>query len=347
MARNDGRAEIQHYVPRLLLRGFLREPRDKEQVFVYDKHEGRSFPTNISNIAAEREFYEFDADAGQGRVEGLLSKLESNTKSAFERLIAAESLAALSGEQLAWLSIFLSTQQLRTKHFREVIKSLNEGVADHIRSQGFDPRETEGFDLIETENDLKEASLFQLALSMKPHSELMSSKTSFLAKTTPDKPFWISDHPVVMHNDREFGPYGNIGLAMPGIQIYLPLTSTLLLGLWCTSLADSLYENVENAKHEVKDLSVLRVLGRNPNTPEIEKQIQNRQTIIDEGEPLIQALTESSAVQATADNVTFYNHLQVQWSHRHLMSPIDDFTLAKRMISDNPRFREGLKPTFG
>ncbi len=99
MARDDGRTDVQHYVPRLLLRGFLREPRAKEQVFVYDKHEDRSFPTNIANIAAEREFYDLVDDNNQGLVEGILSELESNTKSAFEKLIEAESLAALDKQQ--------------------------------------------------------------------------------------------------------------------------------------------------------------------------------------------------------------------------------------------------------
>ncbi len=346
MARVDGRAEIQHYVPRLLLRGFLRDPQEKEQICVFDKHKDRSFHTNIKNIAAEREFYNFDVDGMHGDVEGILSKLESNTKSAFEKLIEAESLATLDDVQKSWLSVFLATQQLRTRHFREVIKALNEGMAEHIRSQGFDPRETKGFELIETEDDLKRASLAQLALSIGPHSTLMAKKACFLATTSPDRPFWISDHPVVMHNYREFGPYGNIGLAVPGIQIYLPLTATLLLALWCTTNADTLYENVEHAKRERKELSVMRILGRNVDRDEIERQLDKWKAIVDYGEPLIEALTNGSAIQATAENVTFYNHLQVSWSHRYLISPNNDFALARKMIYDNPKYRGGLMPTF-
>ncbi len=344
MARDDGRAEVQHYVPQLLLRGFLREPQAKKQVFVYDKHEDRSFPTNITNIAAERGFYDFDVDDIQVDIEGILSELVSNTKSAFEKLIEAESLAALDDEQKSWLSVFLATQQLRTRPFREVIKAFNEGMAQHIRNLGFDPLETEGFELIETEDDLKRASLAQFAHSMGSHLTLMSTKAWFLAITSADRPFWISDHPVVMHNDREFGPYGNIGLAVPGIQIYLPLTSTLLLALWCTTNADMLYENVERAKRERKELSVMRVLGRDVDRDEIERQLDKWQAIVEDGEPYLEALTKGSAVEATAENVTFYNHLQVRWAHRYLISSIDDFALAKKMISDNSKYRRGLMP---
>ncbi len=233
---------------------------------------------------------------------------------------------------------------MRTRHIREVIKALNEGVAQHIEKLGFDPQETEGFEPIETEDDLKRASLVQLAHSMGPHSTIMSTKACFLAITSADRPFWISDHPVVLHNDREFGPYGNIGLAVPGIQIYLPLTSTLLLALWCTTNADTLYENVERAKRERKELSVMRVLGRDVDRDEIERQLDKWQAIVEDGEPYLQALTKGSAVEATAENVTFYNHLQVRWAHRYLISPIDDFALAKKMISDNSVYRKGLLP---
>jgi len=41
--------------------------------------------------------------------------------------------------------------------------------------------------------------------------------------------FYLGDNPVLaLNNTRDFGPYGNIGLAVPGIEIYLPLTSDLL-----------------------------------------------------------------------------------------------------------------------
>ena len=189
MARDDDRAEVQHYVPRLLLRGFLREPKAKKQVFVYDKHEDRSFLTNIRNIAAERKFYDFDVDDNQIDVEDILSQLESNTKSAFTRLIGTKSLAALDDEQKSWLSVFIATQQLRTRHFREVIKALHEGMAQHIKKQGFDPQETEGFEPLDTEDDLKRASLALLAHSMGPHSTLMATKACFLTTTSSERPF--------------------------------------------------------------------------------------------------------------------------------------------------------------
>ena len=344
MAQDNGRAEVQHYVPRFLLRGFLRKPQERNQVFVYDKHKDRSFRSNVGNIAAEKGFYSFETQDGQLNMEQIFSELEGKTKPAFDKLIETKSLAALDDEQKSWLSMFLAVQLLRTRHMLEVIRTLNKGLAEHIRKRGYDPQKTEGFELLATEDDFKQALLTEMVTAMGQGATLMAAKASFLTTTSVDRPFWISDHPVVMHNEREFGPYGNIGLAVPGIQIYLPLTSTLLLALWCTTNADKLLENVELAKRNKKELSVMRVLGRDVDTDEAERQIEYYQTIIDEGEPLIEAMTKGSAIEATAKNVTFFNHLQVTWSHRFLMSRLDDFALAKRMISDNSKYRRGLVP---
>jgi hypothetical protein len=254
------------------------------------------------------------------------------------------SLGALDDEQKSWLSMFLATQLFRTRHMMEVIRTVNEGAAEHIRKLGYDPQETEGFKLLETKDDYKRVLLAQIGTAMDQGATLVAAKASFLTTTSVDRPFWISDHPVVMHNHREFGPYGNIGLAVPGIQIYLPLTSTLLLALWCTTNTDKLLENVKLAKRNKRELSVMRVLGRDVDIDEVDRQIEYYQTIIDGGEPLIEAMTKGSAIQATAENVTFYNHLQVMWSHRFLIGPLNDFALAKRMISDNSKYKRGLVP---
>jgi hypothetical protein len=46
------------------------------------------------------------------------------------------------------------------------------------------------------------------------------------------KVFWASDNPVVLHNSF---PYGERGLSAPGIEIYLTISSNLIVGLLCPS----------------------------------------------------------------------------------------------------------------
>ena len=46
---------VDHYVPQFLLKNFSVDP-NKPQVWAYDKSTGRSFRTNVRNIAAEKGF---------------------------------------------------------------------------------------------------------------------------------------------------------------------------------------------------------------------------------------------------------------------------------------------------
>jgi hypothetical protein len=52
--RTDNKPEVQHYVPKFILRNFAD---DKEQLHVFDKSTGRKFRPNLKNIAGERNFY--------------------------------------------------------------------------------------------------------------------------------------------------------------------------------------------------------------------------------------------------------------------------------------------------
>lgn len=347
MAQAGGKSEDQHYVPRILLRGFLAAPKEKEQIWVFDKHENRSFRTQIRNIASERNFYELDSGSSSGKIESIFSDLESKTVGVIEQIVADQSLAGLSAEQKGWLAVFITTQSLRTKHFREILKTLSDGYRDHIASLGFDPKQVEGFFPIETEDDLKIASIAQFKDQVKSHAELLKQKVVFLSKTSIDRPFWISDHPVVMHNSQDFGPYGNIGLAVPGIEIYLPLTSTLLLGLWCPELANVIHTNLKQAQAIRNAFTEQILTGICPDPEALKVAYTECEDIIRRTEPLANALETGGVIEATDENVMFYNSQQVTWAHRFVMSPLQKFELVERMIADNPKYRVGLKPTFG
>jgi hypothetical protein len=45
--------------------------------------------------------------------------------------------------------------------------------------------------------------------------------------------------------------------------------------------------------------------------------------------------------------VMFINHLQVTFSNRWLFSKTNNFELVKKMISDNPEYKQGLMMKFG
>lgn len=348
MARNDGKPENQHYVPKMLLRNFAFETKGKEeQVYVFDKHEVRVFPTAVSNIATERGFYDADYGGGSVSLERSLSILEEKTNAAFGKLIEHESLAVLSVEELAWVSIFVASQHIRVRHFREMTKTMNQALEDHIRSMGHEPSEIEGFPVLTDEEELKRFAIQFLVGSMKEFSALMADKAWVLMKTVPERPFWVSDNPVTMHNSEEFGPYGNIGLAVKGIQIHLPLTSTLTLALWCPSIVEDVVSTYEKGQRQRQNYLAQKTLGVNVDVQAIDRAIRLHDEFLEDKKSLILGLENGTPTACSPDNVTFLNSLQVKWSCRFVMAPNRDFELAERMLNEHPEYRNGIQPKVG
>lgn len=341
MARNDGVPENQHYVPKMLLRGFVSDPKEKEQVFVYDKHELHSFHTNIINIVSERNFYELGPDDDPGSIESLLSEMETKAEIAIATIVESEDLSKLVDGQSTWLLMFVAAQFLRTRHMREVFRTIADGALERAKSMGFDHEEGMA---LSHEDEIKRGTILGLLGNLEAYTNLLSDKVCFLMTTSTDRPFTISDHPVVMHNERDLSPYGNIGVGVPGIQIYLPLTSTILIALWCPTLADELLEATVVAGNSIEELEAARDTHKDIDKNEVDNLISKWQANLKKTDPLVDVMRTGSAVQASPENVAFLNHLQVKWSHRFVMSSKDDFSLANEMISDNVKFRGGFLP---
>lgn len=88
MARRDGKREITHYVPQMLLRFHAIDPcarRGSERIWCFDKKTGTVFCPNIRNIAAESRFYGVDLDDRYLNLEEPLSKLETKVSPILSR----------------------------------------------------------------------------------------------------------------------------------------------------------------------------------------------------------------------------------------------------------------------
>jgi hypothetical protein len=342
LARADERLENQHYVPKMLLRNFG-FGKKREQIHVFDKTNGRIFQCNINKVAAEKGCYDALIDGKVSvSLEPHLSRLESGTNGAFKKVIETRSIAGLSGNDRSWIGVFVAAQFLRTKNFRETIKALSDFFAEQVKNTS-GGMENISIDLVMSEDEIRGFSIEFFAKSIRQFSDLMHQKVWALMETEKSDPFWIGDHPVAMHNDQDFGPYGNIGFAVSGIQIYLPLSPTLTLVLWCPTLVRQIEEDLERAKHDRQNLSVLRALGAAPDFEGISKEIDEWDRILAYREEQIACIAAGQPFFCSPDNVMFLNSLQVHWSERFVMSKGSDFSLAYRMIGDNEKFRQGIR----
>ena len=210
---------------------------------------------------------------------------------------------------------------------------------------GHDPAEVDGWKSIGDENELKLQATVLLSQSIQEHAANLRDKDAILLKTDLDHPFWISDNPVTMHNDNDFGPYGNIGLRVPGIQVYLPISPNITLGVWCPTLATKLFEVVEQCEKQRKQLLVEKTLGRNVEQIGLSSQLAQLDAYLETHAPTSTALREGTPVQCEEDTVTFLNSLQVRSSNRFLISRTDSFDLAEQMINDSAEYRSGFRIT--
>ena len=223
----------QHYVPQLLLKHFVSG--DSKDVFVFDKHTGRSFRTSIKGVAFGSGFYDYEVDGESYSVDPLLTRMENVASRIIGRIVAARNLHLLSASDRKIVALFAAVQMLRTEAQRKEMKDLSDTFHYALGSAGMDPAKVQGFDFLDAAQTrvFSITSLPSLAANLMPY---FLNKSWILHSTTEEYPFYISDNPVSRFNRNEHRFLSMLGLRARGIQIYLPLSSTLCLGFLCPSI---------------------------------------------------------------------------------------------------------------
>jgi hypothetical protein len=327
MARKDGRRENQHYVPKMILRNFAVEPakRESERVWVFDKSNSSCFCTNIRNIAAESEFYDTASDRDQHSMEEILSSLEKHAARALTRVVDERSLARLSVEDRRCLAVFCAVQFVRTLRLRELSAMMDGAIQKKIIESGGDVHKVKGYHPLNAD-EAKGFAVSFISVAAEEFAPHFEQKTCFLLETIWTNPFFIGDNPVALYNQKDVRPYGNLGLAVPGIEIYFPLTPRLTIAFWDPNLADHLMVDLERAK-AVRSHSLQNSANATSRTD------------IEEAERLLDAARTGGVAACKDEVVMFLNSLQVIHASRFVMSATADFALAMRMLSERPRLR--------
>ncbi|VAW34880.1 FIG01046273: hypothetical protein, partial [hydrothermal vent metagenome] len=233
--------KIQHYVPKFLLRNFVKA--GTQQVWVCDKQNDNVFFTNIKNVAAEKGFYNIEKDGGTHSLESPLSNLESSTSKLIKKIITDKSIKWLSPEDKTTIALFVSVQQLRTPHLRETFLHMGSEFQKLFDKMGINSDKVEGYRTVD-EDGARFLSMKLLAEKATKLLPYFYEKPWLLLRTKRSNPFYISDNPISLQlslqHKNDFGLHGNIGLAVKGIEIYLPLSSTLTLAMYCPSIVEEM-----------------------------------------------------------------------------------------------------------
>ena len=304
----------QHYVPQFLLKNFCFNK--DSQIYVFDKSKEVIFETNIKNIAAENGFYNFKAGSTTFSIEHDLSNLETATAEIILKIIKQESLSGMTSDEKAILSIFIAAQFSRTKQQRLMIKQMNDLLVEHIRKLGGDPNNVKGFTPFSNDDEIDRFAIMTLEDNVKRFWPLFYERGWILFKSTKLMRYYISDNPITLHNDNDFGFMGNLGLGVKGIEIYFPLSPNLSLGIIDESNEEIIRAGYKNLKKMQSDKKAKQVI-----------------------KGLMRGLETGAYVQSENENVEFHNSMQVAFSSRFVYSVDRDFDTAYKMIKMNPKYK--------
>lgn len=309
-----------HYVPRFLLKNFTYGK--KSRVYVFDKKDQKQFETNVRNIASQTGFYNINFKGISISFEESFSKLESICSKIIKKIVKEVSLSSLSEDEKRHLSIFIVTQHLRTPNARTRIYEYSKLLEEKFIEMGFDPNNIDNFKPI----DKKEANIISLNLltDLELYLPHLVNKDWILLKGNKSNPFYISDNPIAMQNISD-SMRGSIGFGVDGIEIYLPLSSTLTLALYCPSIINWMKQAYESTKGSIE-------IGR--------MFVEN----LERFEEFIEALEVGSPVQIDEENIINLNSLQVYYAERQIYSSNNNFNLAYDMINDNSEIITGPRP---
>jgi len=309
----QGVAKVQHYVPQFLLRNFGSGKKDK--LHVLDKQTGKSFATNARNVAAESRFYDFQLAGQDLTLETELSRIEASAKPIIQSILDLDSLAHLTAQARAELSVFLAVQMTRGKWYREQFREFPLMLEQALRAKEGQDVDLSGiaeYLRVPDDNELAihtARSVLRAAEDYAPH---FANKVWILGGTDVKHPFQIGDNPIGMQNMLDMRPYGNLGLAVRGIEIYFPLSPRRLLALWCpshiTMLEAAAGHNIDVAQ-------------------------------------MLAAIAEERVLHYRPEHVMNANSIQVGYAERFVFSSDGDFALALNMIQERPVYRRGPRST--
>jgi len=251
----DEHVRNQHYVPQFLLKNF--SSRDKNSIWAYDK-EKKYGPKNqersISRVASEEFFYDQIRNSKVGSLEYALQDIENIAAPIIVNIIEKKTIKSLSEKDREALSFFVAIQYLRTKGHLHQTKYLFEVFQEQV--------------IQKINIDIGEIDVRKLWFSFiedsKLYKNIIMNKVWTLCES--DKSFFISDNPVVLHNSINKNEFvGTLGLDSYGIEIYLPLSASLTLCIFCEKVFQennynlNYIDNLINQPEDIENLNLLQV----------------------------------------------------------------------------------------
>ena len=296
-----------HFVPQLLLKNFAECEKGQHYVHAFDKQTNKVFRSNVRNVASEKGFYDFNRGSDILSAEPYFNRIEDGFKEILDHIVRSKSLSELREDQRQIVACFAAMQQVRTRQNRDLSRQVFTLFKETVQSRFGEDAYPAQWPETYPEEEGKQSSirrLGQAVLRLLPH---FLDKDWILFESL-SAPLYISDHPIVLQNTlNQSTNWGTIGFAVPGIEIYLPLSTTLCLCFLCTSAARVLRTHLSHSK-----------------------------IALDGAEP----------IHLNLENARNLNSLQVLFSSRYVFCQTPKFDLVQTMIGEHPSMQGPLGPSM-
>lgn len=316
--------QLQHYVPKFLLRRF--GSGEKDRLHVFDKHTGATFASSAAKLAAKNNFYDFEFMGMPMSVESTLSHVESKAGEHIARIVKNRRLNINDPGERGELAAFFAIQMVRTPavqaRYGDMFSKMEAWLRANGASQKFcAPDHAVG----EGENAERAMMARNILNAPMDYAPALIDKDWLLLQTDNKHPYLIGDHPLTMHNMVEQEGRGNLGIAVEGIELYFPLSPELALAIWCPSHRQVLMDGIQCFD---------RLTGTS------NKDLDNAKN---EALAIVEAIQEGKPLQSKTENIEFFNSLQISTAERFVFSSNNDFSIVKEMIRTNPELRHGQR----
>lgn len=319
--------QLQHYVPRFLLRRFGSDK--KNRLHVFDKHTDATFVSAAAKLAAKNNFYDFEFMGESMTVEAILSRVESKAGEHIAHIVDNRQLNINDPDERGELAVFFAIQMVRTPAVLATHSDIFKRMEVWLRANGapqefFAPDHAVG----EGENAGRAMMARNILNAPMDYAPALIDKDWLLLQTNNKHPYLIGDHPLIMHNMVKQEGRGNLGIAVEGIELYFPLSPELVLAIWCPSHLQALLDGIQRFD---------RIAGVSASSMKDFASVKN------EALEIVSAIQSGKPLRSKPENVEFFNSLQVSTAERFVFSSNDDFSIVKEMIQANPELRHGRR----
>jgi len=328
-----------HYVPVSLLKNFA----PNQKIWLYDKHENKSFQTNIRNAFVEGDFNTVTGSGATLEAEQIFTRAEDFAAPILQKLLSERHVRSLTIEERTHLATFVAIQHLRSKQSRKNFTLIREHIQERFPSIPQSDLHIEGFSPSEVD---KYSSLDFLARYLTDLTHLVAQKHLLFIEIAGPGNFWISDHPVILHNDNPAGLASNRGFGVAGIQIYLPISSSYAIAFFCPTILQELQNGITKIdgirSNFVRQSFAEGTVGTRTNLALAD--LKNQQELL---QSQLADLRDQQKVSFNKQDLLFLNSNQVLSAHRFVGSCENKFSLVADMLKTNPEIRSPSHISFG